>query len=406
MNATVNVLCYKSKTLLNGEHPLMLCVTKNRKRKYQSLGISINPKFWDFERNRPKPNAPNKELILKIILEKEAEFQKQILEFQSDKKDYTATTLLASKKDNIKTKSVSDFYTEIVENLKSIGKTGNAKIYHDTHNSLKRFNNGKQLDIPFSDIDVAWLNNYEQFLRGNKCNDVSISTFFRTLRGAYNRAIKAKIVKQEFYPFNEFKISKFDTTTEKRAISKSDVMQIINADLTNSSDYMRLSQDLFTFSYLCGGINFVDMANLTQTNITDNRIIYTRQKTGKKINVPLNETMQNIVNKYIIDKNTTDYIFPILDKETHKTEQQKYNRRHKVLAHINTNLKTIAKDLKIDTNLTSYVARHSFATTLKRSGVATSIISETLGHSSEKTTQIYLDSFENTQIDDAMKNLL
>ena len=91
MNATVNVLCYKSKTLSNGEHPLMLSICKNRKRKYLSLGISVNPKHWDFEKNKPKPNCPNKELILKIILEKEAEFQKQILELNSDRKDYSVS---------------------------------------------------------------------------------------------------------------------------------------------------------------------------------------------------------------------------------------------------------------------------------------------------------------------------
>lgn len=63
MNATINVMCYKSKVLANGEHPLMLCITKDRKRKYKSLGISVNPKFWDFDKERPKTNCPNKELI-------------------------------------------------------------------------------------------------------------------------------------------------------------------------------------------------------------------------------------------------------------------------------------------------------------------------------------------------------
>ena len=91
MNTTINVRCCKSKVLANGEHPLMLCITKDRKRKYKSLGISVNPKFWDFDKERPKANCPNKELILKIILEKEREFQKQILEFKSEERDFTAS---------------------------------------------------------------------------------------------------------------------------------------------------------------------------------------------------------------------------------------------------------------------------------------------------------------------------
>ena len=90
----------------------------------------------------------------------------------------------------------------------------------------------------------------------------------------------------------------------------------------------------------------------------------------------------------------------------HKTEQQRRNRLHKVITKVNDALKEIGKELGIPIDLTTYVARHSYATVLKRSGVSTAIISESLGHNSEKVTQIYLDSFENSQIDEAMKNLL
>ena len=94
MNACVSVVCYKSKTLSNGENPLMLQVSKGGKRKYQSLGISINPKYWDFTRNKPKPNCPNKEYIQKIILDKQRELQQRMLELNSEQKEYTTTTLL------------------------------------------------------------------------------------------------------------------------------------------------------------------------------------------------------------------------------------------------------------------------------------------------------------------------
>lgn len=83
MNATVNVVCYKSKTLSNGEHPIVLRISKNGKRKYVSIGVSVSPKHWDFAKNTPKANCPNRDYIKKIILDKEAEYQKQILEFMS-----------------------------------------------------------------------------------------------------------------------------------------------------------------------------------------------------------------------------------------------------------------------------------------------------------------------------------
>lgn len=96
----------------------------------------------------------------------------------------------------------------------------------------------------------------------------------------------------------------------------------------------------------------------------------------------------------------------ILDVTRHITATQRENRLHKVLGQVDKSLKIVAQIAKVDVNLTTYVARHSYATVLKRSGVPTSIICESLGHSSERVTQIYLDSFENEQIDEAMKNLL
>ena len=98
------------------------------------------------------------------------------------------------------------------------------------------------------------------------------------------------------------------------------------------------------------------------------------------------------------------YLFPILSI-SHRTEQQKLNRLHKVITKVNKALKCIGEELNIPIKLTTYVARHSYATVLKRAGVATSIICESLGHSSEKVTQIYLDNFENNQIDKAMELL-
>ena len=164
-----------------------------------------------------------------------------------------------------------------------------------------------------------------------------------------------------------------------------------------------LAIDIFTFSYLCAGINFIDMAKLKYSNIRDNKLIYNREKTKKLIIVPLQSKAIQLIEKYRNGK--SPFIFPILSP-FHRTEIQIANRLHKVLAKINKCLKDIGNDLNLPIPLTTYVARHSFATVLKRTGVSTSIISESLGHSSEKITQTYLDSFDNEQIDSAMKNLL
>ena len=172
-------------------------------------------------------------------------------------------------------------------------------------------------------------------------------------------------------------------------------------------DYTELSRDIFLFSYFSAGINFKDIATLRYSDLIDGRIYYRRHKTGKEMNCRLMPQAQEIIDKYSRDDATEDdYIFPILDCKKHKSEQQIFNRLHKVLVRINRELKEWSKRLGLRTSLTTYVARHTYATVLKRSGVNIAIISESLGHSDLSTTQIYLDSFENSQIDEAMKNLL
>lgn len=404
MNACVSVVCYKSKTLSNGENPLMLQVSKGGKRKYQSLGISINPKYWDFTRNKPKPNCPNKEYIQKIILDKQQELQQRMLELNSEQKEYTATTLLNNENTKFELKSVSAFYHELIEQYACEGKCGNRLIYKGSFNSLKVFTNGK-LDIPFNEIDIAWLNKYEKWLRSKGNRETTISLLFRTLRSAYNKAIKAKCARKSDYPFDDYKINKFDTTTSKRAITKTDVLKF-KAEVcpVGKQQYMELSKDIFIFSYLCGGINFTDIANLTSENIQNGRLHYIRQKTKKLIKIGIPQEAMQIIEKY--SKESKGYLFPILDSKVHKTALQKQNRIHKLLGKVNKNLKLLAAQLGVEANVTTYVARHSFASVLKKSGVNIALISEALGHSDLSTTQIYLDSFCNEQVDEAMKNLL
>lgn len=405
MNASVSVVCYKSKTLSNGESPLMLQVSKSGKRKYQSLGISIKPRYWDFTRNKPKPNCPNKEYIQKIILDKQTELQQRMLELNSEQKEYTTTTLLNDENKKFELKTVSEFYQELIEEYRVNNKCGNRLIYKSSYNSLKVFTNDK-LDILFSAIDITWLNKYERWLRSKGNEETTMSLMFRTLRSTYNKAIKAKCARKSEYPFDEFKINKFDVSTQKRAIAKTEVLKFTkDVRPIGKRQYIQLSKDIFMFSYLCGGINFTDIANLTKANIIERkRLHYIRQKTGKLIKIGLSEEAMKIIERYATE--SKGYLFPILNANLHKTPLQKQNRIHKILGKVNINLKLIAAQLGVEGNLTTYVARHSFASVLKKSGVNIALISEALGHSDIATTQIYLDSFDNEQIDAAMKNLL
>lgn len=406
MDATISVICYKSKTLANGEHPLMLRIAQNGKSTYKSLKISVAAKHWDFERNVPKPNNPNKDLIQKIILKTKLDYQQRILEKKANSEEFTASSLINEQKKEIKAKTVEEFYLSLIEDLKQKGRIGNSYAYLNSYNTLRNFNKGKKLNYTFSHIDVSFCKRFEDWMRSKGNKDTTLSYQFRTLRATYNKAIEAKIVAREKNPFIEYKLSHFNTKTIKRALSKNDILKIINADCTGQSKLRQLAHDLFSFSYLCGGISFVDIANLTRQNIVEDRLIYQRQKTHGNINLLLSKEASTIIEKYSTYQQKAEYLFPILHCKRHITPMQKSNRVHKICHQVNTELRTFAQELKITAEVTTYVARHSFATILKKSGVNIGIISQALGHQDIKTTQIYLSKFDNEQVDDAMKNLL
>ena len=317
MSTGINILCYKSKTLANGEHPLMLRVCKDGKKKYISLCLSIAEQYWDFTKNKPKLNCPNKEYIETLIANKTKEFNEKVIEFKSEDKEFTARTLIEKVSKPTKKKTVGEFFLEQIEQLQIAKRTGYAKSHYHVYNSLMKFNG--HLDIYFSDIDILWLKKYEEWQRANGDAENSIGIRFRTLRVVYNHAIEENLVKEEYYPFRKFKISRLHEVTAKRAIVKEEVMQIINYNYTGKDLYIHLAIDLFSFSYFMGGINFIDMAYLTHENIIDSRLIYRRKKTRKLIKLPLLPKASEIIDKYKTEG--SPFLFPILST-FHQTEIQ------------------------------------------------------------------------------------
>lgn len=270
MEATVNVICFKSKVLKNGESPLMVRICKDGKRKYRSLGVSVNPIHWDFKKNQPKAKCPNYEVLLILINEKISEFQRIILDKKVNKAEFTATTLLQAT-ETMQSKhpvSVGEGFLSYIQVLKNESRLRYAGMFEVSYSSFLKFN--KHLDIPFSDIDVAWLKKYEQWMKSNQYAINTIGTRLRHLRAVFNRAIESK--QTTAYPFTSYKLSKVNQQTAKRAISKQDILRVIN--YKGKSDMECLAIDLFTFSYFTAGINFIDMAMLERSNIVDGQLVY------------------------------------------------------------------------------------------------------------------------------------
>jgi len=406
MNTSVKVVLYTSKTLSNGEHPIMLRVTKDRKSKYISIGFSCSVASWNKKGNLPKRTHPHFTEINVLISKKRLDAEKIVLDSENEEKNLSAHEIKAKlKKQKVNNPFVLDYFDSIIKRFIQSGQIKNSAVYKDTKRVLAQFTGNRKTH--FSDIDAQFLNQFEEFLKQKGQGESTIYVYLRTLRALINKAIKEDACSEKYYPFKKFSLAKYaKIKTQKRAVNKSTIEKIKSLNLKKYPNLID-AKNIFLFSFYCRGINFVDIAFLKWKNVENDRLNYRRSKTNELFSIQLLKPAQDILDYYNRALTTTkdSYIFPILD-ERHKTPQSIYNRKLKILRKVNADLKEIGKLIKLDTELTTYVARHSYATILKNSGIPTSVISESMGHDSEKTTQIYLESFGSHILDDASKALL
>jgi integrase len=412
--AFVKVVLFTSKTLANGEHPLVLRINKNKVRKHISIGVNCLPKYWDITKQAPKINHPKRNEVIALINKFERDFSDKIHEYNFQSEEYTidqlVSAVLESSKNikEIQVCYVADYIDNLVQTLKEEKRMGTAKSNNDCKLMLFKFYPKKNLT--FQEIDYLFLTKWESFMRKNSFKETSMAVYFRTLRSIINKAINEGVISKTnyTYPFDRFKVSKFDLTTKKRALTKEDIIKIYNYPVKEGSK-MSDCHKIFMFSYFNQGMNYIDIAKLRWSNISKLGIMeYNRQKTGCKFSIQLGEQSLQILECYrkLSGYDSNNYVFPILDKAVHITPQQIQNRLIRVIKQVNINMKLIGAALEIETPITTYVARHTYATVLKRSGVSTSIISNALGHESESITQTYLADFESNVFFEANKNLL
>ena len=409
---TIGLYCRRSRLNTKGEASLYLTLNQGDQRKMISLGLKLKIVYWDEGNKEVLQGCPNKGYYDLIIDAKKQEINKKIMAANLEGKVLSLDDFVEQqqKKEEEKKEYVKRYFEKYIVELEMSDRIKNARYYRCCMNCLMDFTNG--IDVEFKSIDGVFLNDYATWMQvKKKLHKNTIGNRLRGLKAIFNRAISDKVISENITPFKEFKVSKYREETTKRAISKQDIERVINLDLKSISDektfpFYDFARDIFILSYLGCGINIVDIAFLKYANIIDNdRLQFRRSKTKKIISFRLHPIAKEIIEKYRKKKHKqTDYVFPIFNDEIQKTMKEKYYKLDYQTRYVNKYLRKIGKHLNISLKLTSYVARHSFATVLKRSGVNTSIISEAMGHSSEKVTQVYLDSFENDQIDEAMSN--
>ena len=281
-----------------------------------------------------------------------------------------------------------------ISNLKQNGQIRTASNYRNAMHMFMTFCGND--NIPVSRITSCFIKQFESFLiaKGNSLN--TISFYMRILRATYNYAVEQDWIEKHQSPFKN--VYTGCERTVKRSVNVDVIRLLRRLDLTGFPN-LEFARDMFLFSFYMLGMAFVDVAHLERKNLREEVLEYRRRKTKQTLQIFLPDCAKRIIEKYSKQNPEGTFLFPILDKKYEKSYPnalRKYNR----------NLKKLALMIGTKDMLTSYVARHTWATLAKKQGVPTYVISEALGHTSEKTTRIYLDSIDNNLIYSANKKVI
>ena len=294
---SLKILRFTSKSLKDGTNPVMLRLTKDRKRKYFSTGYSCFPEQWQEDSEiggRFKAGFSNYRNHNKALTKLYWRAEEMLSELQAQGNDWTLRDF-QEKFVGIKAIDFFTFLNEKISQLREIGKIGNAQVYTDTKNAVSRFHTTKHLS--FREIDYNFLNRFEHFLRKGDCKDTTISIYMRTIRALFNKAIKEKRCKANLYPFREYQINQLDHSTRKRALSKSDIDKLFAIEPDPNTTQL-LSKHLFMFSFYNMGMNFHDIVRLKWSDVKGERITYQRAKTKKQFSIRILAPVQEILDFY------------------------------------------------------------------------------------------------------------
>jgi site-specific recombinase XerD len=282
--------------------------------------------------------------------------------------------------------NILDFMDQRCSKMKLDGRYKSASLLETVKRSFETF---LQISArPLLGIDAELMKQYEEYLFSNNLSPNSSSCYMRTLRSVYNKAVEEGLSSQKF-PFRY--VYTGIAKTRKLAINEQAIRQMMQLDFS-SEPTLSLSRDLFMFSFYTRGMSFVDMANLTQQNLHQNYLSYKRSKSGAKISIKIEPCINHILKKY---RRTSKHPFLLPIKTSSDSSYASPLRIH------NKRLRRISQILRLEKPLSSYTARHSWATIALRNGVDLITISESMGHSSERTTRIYLDSLGQNMLDKA-----
>lgn len=370
-----------------GTYPVKIKVYFQGKPKYYPTGICMSTKE---ELEEVLESKSKKNIEIQDIIGKELSRILKNVDILVERGTFSFSNL-----NNMLGKNIGGTLNEMIsakiKELENEEKFGTSAFYKGTLSLLKRY---MKHDVPINEVTVEWLNGLEKFIL-KTANQTTVAMNMRNIRATMNIAKQVGVIRESDYPFGRGKYQIKEGSGKKKALNKKQLKAI--AEYSDGSMTTEFYRDLWLFIYFCNGLNVADLISLKFSDIQNGEISFIRKKTKdrtrdvKRIYAAITPEMYSIINKWGNDPKKSIYIFPFLKPGDSAWEHEKKKKNLTKL--INKRMKMIGEKLNLG-KITTYVARHTYATVLRNEGVPISIISPMLGHSSVTTTEIYLADLE------------
>lgn len=405
-NPTASLVHDKRRAKKDETYPVKLSVDyAGRKMRYQ-LPISCSIEDWEKIRGGKRlVNDELKQLKTKLNYYVDEKFKAVLRQIQGMDREFSFDLFkeLYFKKaeQRVKQYRVHDLFQVKIERLHQEGRIGTANSNRDAQKSFDSF----RPKLNLKEITVDFLNAYETYMLRKGCKPSTIGMYTRALRAIVNEAMynRNDPVSMD-YPFSEspqdckYKIPV--GMNRKKALPKSALEMIKNYEPRGYGEAR--AKAFWLFSYYCNGANFTDILHLTFQDMEGEYLVFQREKTKRSKRKPkiikafLREEMKQIIQIWgNSGEEKGDFIFPVLNRGL--TEEREHQLVKQFVRVTNKYLNKITESLGID-HVSTYAARHSYATTLKRNGVDVAFIADSLGHSNVTITENYLAGFEDDTI--------
>ncbi len=392
-------LIFKPSTVRGKEGSLFLRVTCCRQTKLINTKFKIFPTEWDFEKSAvivPDKDT-NRHSYLEDVscsVEETVRILNSIIaRFESKGMPFDVAMIVNAYLDSGKLGFV-EFANRHIAKLREFGSGRKVINYLASVNRFSGFLD--DADIPIYKVDSTLIRNFETSLKKDGLCPNTISFYMRNLRAIYNRCVEEGLTADSF-PFRH--VYTGVAKTVKRAIPLAKIKAIKDMRFPGEP-LLDFARDVFMLSFYTRGMSVIDLAYLKKKDLSNGYLTYRRMKTGQRLTVKWERQMQEIADKY--DDKESPYLLPII-----KSDSEDPRKRYRSQAAlINRRLREIGIRAGLSSPLTLYVARHSWASAAHSNNVPISVISEGMGHDSEKTTRIYLASLDTSSVDNANEQLI